>query len=195
MRSAPSPVARVVVRAIGVTSALALAPRLLLDLSGIAPAGSGPGWVRLRCTSETLGRRQCLERQGAIVALPERFGLEPLVLEDTSCVARGDPACEYLLHHRSPPRWALVVAAAGMGLALGWGARLAPAFILLLGALTAAASYVVEHWRAARGARGARIVSSRAFRRLVVGAAEPVHRAEPVDRGPVLEQEGDVWRV
>ena len=208
VRSVPSPIARSLVRIAGVNLALRLAPRLLLDAPGIVPAGSGPGWVRLRCASEAPERRRCLERQGALLALPTRFGLAPFILEDASCVARGDTACEYLLHSRSAPRWVLVVAATSVGLALGVIARLAIPSILLLGTLGAAAAYAVERWRSERADRTTRIVSSRAFRRFVEGAraAEPtspagtgaVVEALPAngsDRHPVLEQEGDVWRV
>jgi hypothetical protein len=210
VRSIPSPIARFLVRIAGVNLALRLAPRLLLDAPGIVPAGSGPGWVRLRCASEAPERHGCLERQGALLALPTRFGLAPFILEDASCVARGDTACEYLLHSRSAPRWVLVVAATSVGLALGVIARLATPSIVLLGTLAAAAAYAVERWRSERADRTTRIVSSRAFRRLVEGArvAEPTSPAgtdaaatveappaDGFDRDPVLEQEGDVWRV
>ena len=208
VRSVPSPIARTLVGVAGVPLAVRLAPRLLLDAPGIAPAASGPGWVRLRCASETPERRRCVERQGALLALPTRFGLAPVLLEDASCVARGDTACEYLLHCRSAPRWALVVAATSVGLALGLIARAAPTFVLLLGTLGGAAVYAVERWRAGRANRATRLVSARAFRQLVEGAraakptspegtgaiveAPPAHGS---DQQPVLEQEGDVWRV
>ena len=205
VRSVPSPIARILVGVAGFTLALRLAPRLLLDVPGIAPAGSGPGWVRLRSTSETPERLGCLERQGALLALPARFGLAPLLLEDASCVARGDAACEYLLHSRSAPRWGLVVAATSVSLALGLIARAAPTFVLLLGTLGAAAAYAAERWRTGRADRATRLVSARAFRQLVEGAraAEAsstgtgaVVEAPPAHGGdPVFEQEGDVWRV
>src|SRR5262245_23862305 len=53
MRSVPSPAARLLVRATGAPLALRLAPRSLLDVPGITLAGSGPGWMRLRCACDT----------------------------------------------------------------------------------------------------------------------------------------------
>src|SRR5262249_29413510 len=133
-RSSPSPVAHTLVRVAGVTLALRLAPRLLLDAPEVRPAGGGPGWVRLLCTSDATDRRRCLERQGTLLALPTRFGLAPFILEEPSCVARGDAVCEYLLHCRRAPRWGLVAVAAGLCLVLGTIARADALPILVLAA-------------------------------------------------------------
>jgi hypothetical protein len=202
LRVAPSSLARVVVRAVGVGSALRLAPRLILDVRGVIPTTGGPGSVRVRYSGETSARRECLERQGAIVALPMRFGLEPFVLHDVSCVTRGDASCEYVLHHRDPPRWALITTATIVALALGWATRLTPAFILVLGALTATVSFVIERLRSARAERATRRASSRAFQHLVegmrsidVGAPAELLATRTSDQTPTLEQEGDVWRI
>jgi hypothetical protein len=201
--SPPSSIARMIVRTVGIRAALRFAPHLLLELPGIAPAGGGPGWVRLRCASDTPERLRCLERQGLILALPERLGLEPFILRDASCVARGDPACEYILHHGDPLRWAVVAATTGIALALGGAGGLTAASVLLLGGLAAAVSYGAERWRSERAARATRVVSARAFRGLVerIRPAEPsaagsgAPSTEVSDRRPILEQEGDVWRI
>jgi hypothetical protein len=208
LRSVPTAATRMLVRATGATLALRLAPRTLLDVPGITLAGSGPGWIRLRCAGATAGRRQCLERQGTILALPARFGLEPFILEDASCIARGDAECEYLLHHRSRPRWAAIVAVAVAGSALGAIMHLQATSVLLLGLVGAAAVFALERLRSSRTDAAMRIVSSRALRRLVNGARAgrptgPAPIDAPVevpaalqrDRDPVLAQEGDVWRI
>src|SRR5262249_12506780 len=118
------------------------------------------------------------------------------------CVMRGDASCEYLLHHRDPPHWALITVATIVALALGWVTRLTPAFIMVLGTLTATVSFVIERLRSARAERATRRASSRAFQHLVEGmrsinveapAEPPAARAS--DRTPMLEQEGDVWRI
>src|SRR5262245_15167354 len=202
LRVAPSSLARVVVRFVGVVSALRLAPRVVLDVQGVIPTTGGPSSVRVRYTGETSERRQCLARQGAIVALPTRFGLEPFVLHDVSCVSRGDASCEYVLHHREPPRWAPITIATIVALALGWATHLTPAFILVLGTLTATVSFLIERLRSARAERATRRVSSRAFQHLVEGmrlidvdAPAELPAAAASDKTPILEQEGDVWRI
>jgi hypothetical protein len=208
-RQVPSPVARALVRAGGIVLALRLAPRLLLDVPGITVSGNGPGSVRLRCVgTRPEPRRRCLERQGMLLALAPRFRFPPLVLDDAACVAWGDDACEYVLHGRSAPRWALVATAVSAGLALGAVARRGIGPVLLLGALAAAVAYVGERWGSKRADRAARSVSAHAFRELVARARakEAASRQEDVtiagdapvvafDRGVHLEQEGDVWRV
>jgi hypothetical protein len=207
-RSSPSPLAHALVRVTGVTLALRLAPRLLLDAPEIRPAGSGPGWVRLQCASEGTDRRRCLERQGALLALPTRFGLAPFILEEPSCVARGDAVCEYRLHCRRAPRWLLVAAAAGLCLVLGAIARAEALPILVLAAASASATYAWERRASEKSERATRIVSSRALRRFVDGVreAEQARAAAPVvavemqlpprsDDHLLLAREGDVWRV
>jgi len=208
-RLVPSPIARVLVRTGGVLLALRLAPRLLLDGPVITAAGRGPGSVRLRCAgTPPEPRRRCLERQGMLLALSPRFAVPPVVLDDVACVARGDAACEYVLHCRSAPRWVLVVAAASAGLALGFLARRGMESALVLGVLGAAVAYLIERWRSERADRAMRSAAAHAFRGLVAGArAEEVTKRDEdatiagaapaidTDRRPALEQEGDVWRV
>jgi hypothetical protein len=208
-RSSPSPLAHALVRVAGVTLALRLAPRLLLDAPEVRPAGGGTGWVRLRCASEATDRRRCLERQGALMALPTRFDLAPFILEEPSCVARGDAVCEYLLHCRRAPRWGLVAAAAGLCLVLGAIARADALAILVLAAASAAATYAWERRASERSVRATRIVSSRALRRFIDGAREAEEATSAarsvvaVETPPeprsedrlLLAKEGDVWRV
>lgn len=207
LHAAPSPIARSLVRAAGFSSTVRLAPRLVIHLPGVLPVASGPGWVRLRCAIGATGRHQCLERQGALLALCSRFGVEPGVLEEASCVTLGDAACDYVLYCASGPRWGLVVAAAAVALALGVIARCGSVPTFVLGAFGAALASAAERWRAGRAERAARLASSRAFRRLVeVARAEPTPspagrtitdtgRGPTFEQRPVLEQEGDVWRV
>ena len=209
MRSAPSSFTCVVVRVFGLITAVRLVPRLVLDAPEVRPAGGGPGWVRLRCASDAPDRRQCLERQGALLALPTRFGLAPFILEEPSCVARGDATCEYLLHCRHAPRWVLVAATAGLSLVPGAIADVGTLPVLMLATVSAAVTYAWERWRSDKIEHATRIVSSRALRRFVdeVGEAEEaMSPAEPVvavEMPPapesedhfLLAREGDVWRV
>src|SRR5262245_65234345 len=74
LRVAPSSLARVVVRAVGVVSASRLAPRVVLDVPGVIPPTGGPGSVRVRCAGEASERRACLARHGASSALHARCG-------------------------------------------------------------------------------------------------------------------------
>src|SRR5262245_23097469 len=117
------------VRGVGISSALRIAPGWLLPERELTVTGTGPGWVRLRHPnppSET--RAACIVRQGTLLALPLRFGLVVPILAEKQCVAWGDPACEYVLHHRAAPRWAIVAVAplAALGCAIVGAAGLAP---------------------------------------------------------------------
>jgi non-specific serine/threonine protein kinase len=78
---------------------------------------------------------------------------------------------------------------------------------LLLGLVGAALVYAAERWRSDRAARANRLAAAHAFRRLVdrVSAVDPAPSDEVAatdapsrpagDPSPVLEQEGDVWRI
>jgi hypothetical protein len=204
-----TPIARMLVHAAGLPLALRLAPRILLEVPGVTTAGSGPGWVRLRCVMngapET--RRRCLERQAKLLALPARLRLPPLVLEEAACAAGGDAACEYVLHGRQSPRWALVGLAAGCGLVIGLLAGAPFTATILLGVLGLAVAAAAEQWRARRTDVATRAASSRAFRWLVRQARVPSSRSPLEASGPapepgrapeaevIFEQEGDVWRA
>src|SRR5262249_56736505 len=79
LRVAPSSLARTLVRAVGVVSALRLASRVVLDVPGVIPTTGGPGSVRVRDTGESSERREGLERQGAIIWLPTPLRLATVV--------------------------------------------------------------------------------------------------------------------
>jgi hypothetical protein len=204
------PIARMLVHVAGLPLALRLAPRIVLDAPGVTTAGSGPGWVRLRCVTNGApeSRHRCLERQAKLLALSARFRLPPQVLEETACAAGGDGACEYVLHGRQSPRWAPVVLAGGSGLAIGGLAGAGRAATLLLGVLGLAVAAVAEQWRGRRSDAATRAVSSRSFHWLVsraraapsraaVGApaAAAPEPARPSEPELIFEQEGDVWRA
>jgi signal transduction histidine kinase len=72
----------------------------------------------LRCrytTSRPESRLMCLARQAAGAALPTLWGLPHAEYRESSCVARGDPCCEYEIRWADRPRWL----AAFIGGALG----------------------------------------------------------------------------
>jgi hypothetical protein len=202
-----SPIVEGLVRAFGLGGALWLAPRLVMGVPRVAATGDGPGCVRLRWTMGATERRLCLERQGALLALGDRFGSRPCVLDEISCVGSGDAVCECRLQTVGGPRWALVVVAAAVGAVAG--AIVGPAGVLPLpvGIGAAAVAYAVERRRSGRAGVASRVAASRAFRRLVESARSQMPPPGPPVRGaegpfrtvaavaPVFEQEGDVWRV
>src|SRR5262245_2124249 len=213
----PSVPIRIVLRALGPSLALRLPPRLVLAIPALTAAGGGPGWVRVRCAGATSDRRRCLERQGTILARAAGLGLAPCILEDVACVSRGDASCEYVLHCRSPSRWDLVVLAAGAAVAIGWAAGAPTVAVVLLGALAGATGFLAQRWSSGRADSETRDASSRAFRSLVDGARAVEQSSLPADamlelqepavsgmtssaagraaEHPLLEQEGDVWRI
>ena len=202
--------------------------RRRLHASSFVPSGSAPRCVSRRVSSWIAGGRPdrrrpglgtapvhrrdsgaagCLERQGAIVALPTRFGLEPFVLHDVSCVSQGrrELRVRPLIaipplgsdHHRH-----------GVCPRTGLGARLGPPFVLLLGTLTASRllsgrALALRTCRARHAAcllagvssarRGAHGELDRA-RGSTYAPSRLRPRRRPTRR-PILEPEGDVWRV
>jgi hypothetical protein len=187
-------------------TALRLAPVRLLPGQALSFVEGGPGWARLRHASEQPEPLElCLARQAALLSLPGRFGLRAPVLGKTSCLTRGDAACEYVVHCGDAPRWALVSAAA---LALAGVAAVAgesPLVLAAVGVGGGGVAWAVERYRSVRATLATRSAASRAFHWLVARASvsAPVghpdaldtHSAAPASRLPVLEREGDVWRV
>ena len=203
---APSRGVQWLVRGVGMASALRLAPARVLPGQALSFVRGGPGWVRLRHVSEQPEPfEMCLARQAALLSLPGRVGLRAPVLAETSCLTRGDAACEYVVHCGGAPRWALVGAAAlalaGVAAGAGQGAPVSAA----LGVGAGIVAWAVERSRSARANLATRSAASRAFHWLVARAsvsapggrpaALDTHSSAPATRLPVLEREGDVWRV
>ncbi len=60
----------------------------------------------VRITSDrTISRLTCLVRQAQSAHLPTFWNLPPAIVEEISCVARGDDACEYHLRYFDRRRW------------------------------------------------------------------------------------------
>ncbi len=111
-------------------------------------------------------RELCLSRAAAVAAIPEMFGLPPAILEERSCIARGDAYCEFECRFYTRYRWMPIAGAAllggatayGLGLAgvdpsLGWSSL--PIVFGLLGAiweLRKTSSANVQHGLAIQGA-------------------------------------------
>lgn len=78
--------------------------------------------IRLRYSStRDESRLMCLSRQAQLRAGPTLYwGMAPAALEEHSCIAHGDGACEYTLRWYEPVRWRgpLFGAVAGLGFAL-----------------------------------------------------------------------------
>ncbi|MGI5861198.1 MAG: ATP-binding protein [Myxococcales bacterium] len=56
-------------------------------------------------TTRAESRLMCLSRRAQISSMPTTFGLAPVSLEETQCVARGNPCCEYHLRWKERTRW------------------------------------------------------------------------------------------
>jgi hypothetical protein len=211
----PSRAVKWLVRVLGFSSALRIAPGWVLPERGLAVAGAGPGWVRLRHAGEQSGaRHQCIARQATLLSLPLRFGLAAPILAEKQCFAWGDPACEYVLHCCTAPRWALVAVAPIAALACAIAGLAGPLPLAALGIGGASIAYVVERSRSARDSRATAAASSEAFRWLVARASlrlpvpdaaahDVEHAAQPTivpattiqPAGNVLQNEGEYWSI
>jgi hypothetical protein len=178
----------------------------------------GPGRARLRySTSREDDRARCLRRQAWALDVVEHCGGKRKTLQEHACLAWGDPACEYTVSWTEPTRATPAVLAgllAAVGVAAAWGEAGMPASRWLLVPIAAAAAHALERWRAGRGDHAAASTSDVAFRWLLARAlaarpaapdAAAVRDAAPLDARtppaeagvltPVLEQEGDFWRI
>ena len=73
--------------------------------------------VRLRyVSSKPESRLMCMSRQGQHRAVPTMWwGIPPAKLEEHSCIAHGDGACEYTIRWYEPLRWRSALAGALLG--------------------------------------------------------------------------------
>lgn len=167
------------------------------------------GRARLRYTaSHEDDRAKCLRRQAWALAVVERCGGKRVTLREEGCLAERQPACEYTVSWAEAARPAPAVIAGLVGAAGLLAAShviTMPVAAWLLLPIVAAAAHALEWQRAARASRAAEAESRAAFGWLLgcaVGArpeaiaeAEAATPASPSLESPVLEQDGDFWRI
>jgi signal transduction histidine kinase len=67
-------------------------------------------------------RELCLSRSGAMIIIPEVFGLPRAVIDESACMARGDAYCEYVSRFQTRARWLPPVLGAVLGGVAAWAA-------------------------------------------------------------------------
>jgi hypothetical protein len=169
----------------------------------------GPGRARLRYnTSRKENRAECLRRQAWALAVAERCGARRVTLREDGCLAEREAACEYTVSWtegaRPAPALVAGLVAASVLLATSHATTM-PAAGWLLVPIAAAAAHAMERRRVARGNRAGEVEAGIGFRWLLQQALatslEPGAQAEkvaPVGPGtalPVLEQDGEFWRI
>lgn len=116
--------------------AMARTSHLASKISRFEVIGGTRTSVKLRYTSTRKeSRLLCLSRQAQQRYGPTLWwGIGPGKLEEKSCIAHGDPACEYHIRWREPLRWrrGLIGAAAGTAAATILAPALAPAVAFAL---------------------------------------------------------------
>ena len=173
------------------------------------------GSARLSCSeSHDDARMRCLRRQAWLLRVVAGAGGTRATVREDRCICAGEPACEYLVSWTARPRVTPVVAAAAI-VALGLVVTLPhvtrPSAAWALVPVVAVAMHAVERRRGARSARASSAESGAAFRWLLgqvvaaraeapapVAAPSDLH-VEPIPARPpsipVLEQEGEFWRI
>lgn len=173
-----------------------------------------PGSARLRySTSQDDDRVLCLRRQAWALGIVERCGGKRATLREDACLAWGEPACEYTVSwtevaRATPAVLSGLAVAAGVAVARGEAGMPAAGWVLV--PIAAAGVHALTWWRTARGNRAGAAASGDAFRWLLANAlasrpAAAVSDAMPGDAGmppargtlcvPVLEQDGELWRI
>jgi signal transduction histidine kinase len=155
-------------------SAVTLSP-FFSRLGRFQMVASGRNFVRLKWTSTRADSRlECLARQAQFLVIPCVWKLPPATLEEHSCIAHGDAACEYHFRWYSVPSWLLSVAlfvASALAIVcfapwrqnpLVWGIPL----------LLATLARLYEVQRSAAADRETREETTEALRKLVVEEAE-----------------------
>lgn len=133
--------------------------------------------LRLRyTTTRPESRLMCLSRQAAGAALPMLWDLPRAEYSETTCVARGDACCEYLIRWADRPRWLASVVGAGVGVGLtallAAAHQLAPATSFAFPLAGAIAGYAFELRRAGSANLRMREEQSAAVRQLAEEEAE-----------------------
>lgn len=171
-------------------------------------ARHGRGTAHLRYdTPHGDDRVRCLQRQAWVLEVLADCAVTRATLNDGRCLSRGDAACEYTIFWADTPRVAPAVVA-GLVTALlvashTLGRSTAAWFLVPVTAVTA---YGLERRHVARGNHVAEAEAGAAFRWLLARAlaarGEETVRTEkapppatPPTLLPVLEQEGEFWRV
>jgi hypothetical protein len=169
----------------------------------------GLGAATIRYTSaQAQSRLVCLWRQARLAQRPRAWGLPPAVVHETRCLARGDDACEYVVHWQASPRWtSAIVAAIATSASLDWRG-VGPGVAWSLPAIAATIAHAIEIERARRANRLTGAAFGAAFRRATAAAparpavtsGEPSHVTPPLvplaEAEPAsLRREGDVWRI
>jgi hypothetical protein len=168
----------------------------------------GPGHARLRYSApDDDDRAACLRRQVWAMEIAERYGGRRVTLREEGCLAERQPSCEYGVSWTEDAR--LTPAVIG-GLLMAGGLFAASRVVTmpvagwLLLPIVVAAIHVLERRRVARGNLASEAESGAGFRwlldRALAGSREAI--GEPVEGTPspeaalpVLEQDGDFWRI
>ncbi len=194
----------------GVTYRMAARRRSRGAASGhLVVVDHGPGRAHLRYSSSDKGdRAACLGRQAWALGVVERHGGKRATLREEGCLAEDQPACEYTVSWTEAARPAPAViaglVAATALLAVSHAGNMPVAGWVLL-PIAVAVAHVLERRRVARGnlaaeeeaGAGFRWLLERALaaRREATGETEEAISASPEAASPVLEQDGDFWRI
>lgn len=71
---------------------------------------------------EVESRELCLSRSAAMVRIPEVFGLPSAIIQESTCIARGDACCEYMCSFQTRARWLPPAIGLVIGGLAAWGA-------------------------------------------------------------------------
>ena len=167
------------------------------------------GQARLRYSaSQEDDREACLRRQSWALGVVERSGAYRVTLREAGCLAEHQPACEYTVSWAEPARWVPAMAAgAATAVALLAASRAStmPDAAWLLLPLVVASVHALERRRVARGNLAAEAEAGAGFRWLLERALamrrEAATHAEDVTptrleaESPVLEKDGEFWRI
>ncbi|HXJ35657.1 MAG TPA: hypothetical protein VMS22_16615 [Candidatus Eisenbacteria bacterium] len=159
-------------------------------------------------STQAQSRLVCLWRQARLAQRPRAWGLPPAVVHETRCLARGDDACEYLVHWQAQPRWTTAIGvAAATSAGLAWSS-VGPGIAWTLPAIAATVAQAIEIERVRRANRQTLAAFGTAFRRAAAAAptrpavadTEPSRSTPspvPTDEAEAasLRREGDVWRI
>src|SRR5262249_3860478 len=168
-----------------------------------------PGWARLRYSAPREDdRAACLRRQAWVLGVAERCGGKRVTLREEGCLAERQPSCEYAVSWVEPVRWAPAVIAglvAAVALLAAASAVPVPVAAWLLLPILLAAAQALQRRPASRRNLPPAAVAGAAVRLLLRRARalrrEPTAKAEEVtpvcaeNAPPVLEQDGQFWRV
>jgi len=133
----------------------AMTMHLVSTISRYEILGSTDSTIQVRYHSDRQeSRLMCLSRHAQVLAMPTLFGLPRGSMTETSCIADGDPCCEYHIRWHEAPRMGSALLGGLLGLGVGATAASvglgAYAGLLSLPLLGAAAGWIRELRRANR---------------------------------------------